>query len=243
MIISANSGCQSPFFMPVIIWILSLLLSIVSACSFHANASPEGAPDAATSSSDATGVAGDAAGDAAPFPRTLHQTNDDAIAPGASAACQSGSHTAAETWYRAFQLSDYAISSSFHVTEVDIGVQSAQASSAITVEVDLYTGSIGGSTIDLSRATYLASAQVTPPSTGMLAVPIAAAIPAGGAIVVRVAAPDMAGSSSFIIGSTTAGEAHPGYFAAPTCGISAPQTTVAVGASGQIVIDVKGEVP
>ena len=222
---------------------LSVLASALAGCSFHQNSASSGGDPDAAAAGDAAGDASAAAADAPmPFPRTLHETNDDQVAPGASASCASGGHTLAQTWYRAFALSDYAIARPFQVTEVDVAVQSAASSAPIVVGVALYGGAIGGSTIDLSRTTPVASAQVAPPSSGTIAVPISAAIPAGGALVVSVASPDMTGSSSFVVGSTIAGEARPGYFAAAACGASSPITTAAAGAAGQIVIDVRGEV-
>lgn len=219
-------------------------------CSFSKSAPPDpAAPDAgAASDADlpADGAAADApSGDAIIEQiRTLQQTADDVVAPGQNFPCDGESgQEYGMTWYRAIALSDYGITETLRITSVSFGVQGSSASSPVAVAVGSYAGAIGGSTIDLSQVTTLASVQAAPASSGIQTVAIAATIPAGGNFVLSVAAPDEPPGGTFVIGSTIAAEDHPAYLTSTTCVIQKPETVGAAGATGSVILYATGEVP
>lgn len=232
-----------------------LLLAALGACATAHHGGPlEQQPDAgdnvvadAPPGRDAALPMPDAAPapDAAQLATTLSETTDSTIASSGSITCAGGDGTSRDnTWYRAFQLSDYPmITGAFHITSVTFGTQQASAAAGVTVTVGSYTGSVGGSTIDTSKITPLANAAASIPNTQTgesVNTPIAADIPAGGKFVVEVVAPDLSGNGYFFIGATTASETHPGYITSTACGVSAPETTVAAGGTGRIIINVNG---
>ena len=102
-----------------------------------------------------------------PVTVTLQETTNNSILQGNSAPCNYSdvfgniTGTADNTWYRAYQLSDFNITNAFHVTQVTFGVEISTAATA-QVKVGSYTGTVGGATIDLGQVTPLAAA----PGTG-----------------------------------------------------------------------------
>jgi hypothetical protein len=192
----------------------------------------------------------DAPVDSGPSMSTLSETNNSTMVYGGSIACFdsviSGS-TAAENWYRIFQLSDFAISTALHITQINFSIQESAGTPTVTIKVGTYTGAVGGSTVDTSKITAVAqtTAQI-PATTGMtgetVIAPLAADIPAGSSFVVEILSPDLTANSNryVFIGATTAGEMHPGYYQATACNHASPVTTAAAGGTGQIIIDVLG---
>ena len=140
--------------------------------------------------------------------------------------------TADNTWYRAFQLSDYGITTAFHVTRVHFAIQESLGSPQVQIRIGSYTGTVGATTIDPAVITPLNTAQATipPTSTGeTVNTPIIADIAAGGKFVVQVAAPDLLGTGSYVyIGATTATESQPGYISSNSCGINPPKRPIDV---------------
>jgi hypothetical protein len=175
-----------------------------------------------------------------PVTVTLQETTNNTLVIPNSGACQytdglgNTVATADNVWYRAFQLSDFNITNTFHVTQVTFGVEAASGSPNAQVKVGSYTGAVGGATIDLTMITPLNAApvNVTNTTTGeMVPVPITADIPAGGKLVVQIAAPDYGSTSNrlLFIGSSNAGETKPGYWTSTGCAVTAPETTAAAG--------------
>jgi hypothetical protein len=196
---------------------------------------------------DATDAAADAAPmiDApAPTLVTLHETADDIIAPGMSTACSAtGGTTSANTWYRAFSPLQFGFPDGFQVTAVTFATDSASASVLIRVTVDSYTGTVGGPTLPDSMLALESTAVVVPPTVGgaMQTVQLAAAVPAGAAIVVQIAAPDLrAINASYYIGATSGAETEPGYLSAVDCNTPTPTSTTNLGGTGHIIIEVSG---
>lgn len=184
---------------------------------------------------------------------TVSETSATTLSYGGSIAC--GSQLTGSTndniWYRAYQLSDYsAIGGGLHITAVNVGVQDALNSLAITVKLGSYSGALDGASISTAQISSLGQANITPGNTsGMtgetLNVPLVADIPAGGKFVVQVVAPNMdvdATQRAFYIGTTGASETHPGYWSTSTsaCGPSTPETMGAAQATGHLIIDVIG---
>src|SRR5262249_7224253 len=147
------------------------LLCLIAGCA--SGGKPAAAPDTNTGDDqpDAPPIDAPAHVDAAPdappadAPQqsvtvTLQETTTNTIPQGNSAACRYGDNSTADNiWYRAFQLSDFNIANAFHVTQVTFGVEAAQGSPAAQVKVGSYSGTVGGTTINLAQITPLNAAQ------------------------------------------------------------------------------------
>ena len=241
-------------------WVLLLAALVGCATAHHGNVldqQPDSGvpllPDSSAGGRDASPMPDVApmpdaapAPDAAQLAITVSETTDSTVATSGSITCAGGDGTSSDnTWYRAFQLSDYPmITGTFHITSVTFGAQQVSAATGVTVAVGSYTGAVGGSTIDTAQISPLANAPASIPNTEAgeaVNTPIAADIPAGGKFVVEIVAPSLEGSGYFYIGATTTGsETHPGYISSSACGVAAPETTVAAGGTGRIIINVNG---
>jgi len=176
---------------------------------------------------------------------TLSETTTQTMTYGDSIACSNTStgNTYDNTWYRAFQLSDYPeVTGGFHISTISIGVQEASAAGTITVNVDSYGGALDGSTI--VPGSVLGTGTVQPGNTSgqtgeTVTANVSADIPAGGKFVVEIVAPDIHSTGYFYIGATASVEQHPGYFASSKCGITT-ETTTAAGGIGHLIIAVVG---
>jgi len=167
-----------------------------------------------------------------PVTVTLQETVNNTIAAADSIACGNGSETSDNTWYRAFALSDFGITNAFHVTQVSFSIQESAGTPAVQVKVGSYSGAVGGTTIDLNAITPLNATTATIPATTTgesVAAPIAADIPAGGKLVVQIAAPDLEGTGKYVyIGASNGGENKPGYITSVGCSITAPKRPIDV---------------
>ncbi|HTJ42662.1 MAG TPA: hypothetical protein VL463_11240 [Kofleriaceae bacterium] len=179
--------------------------------------------------------------DAMPGVVTMTQTNANNIVVGNSVSCNDGSpffDTSENSYYRAFKLSDYGVTGTFHLQKVDFGVETAArggASQSVTVKVYTYTGAYGGTTLDTTAMTLVTSGTVTVPDTTTgetLTANLSANIPATATIVVEIFVPDgTAAGNEFFLGSNTGGESKPGYIRAPDCSTTTPTafSTLGVG--------------
>jgi len=191
----------------------------------------------------------DAPGPDAAVSIALNQTADTSI-NGGPTVCIDGTvgsathgNTYDNTWWRAFQLSDYPdIHGGLHVSTVELAVDSAKNAGTLTVKVGRYAGMVGAATLDTTMITPLASATTSPPDTStatpteIINVPIDADIPPGGAFVVSVAAPSIVTTGLFYLGGTTAAEMHPGYWSSTACS----QTTPITASGTHLIITVAG---
>ncbi|HEY4241955.1 MAG TPA: hypothetical protein VGM88_19180 [Kofleriaceae bacterium] len=199
--------------------------------------SPSGGPDSPTEP-DAPRVDSPST----PMNVTMQETNDDNVTALASIACSNmdDGSTTDNVWYRAFQLSDFGISTGVNITAVHFGVE---VSTGVTVEVDIgtFTGAVGGETLDLSTYHSLATVNQTVNSTNEQSVPVNVTIPAGGKFVVEVAAPDESGVGQFYLGCTTGAEQDPGYLTTNSCpGATTPTDVIELGGGGGPILYVTG---
>lgn len=192
--------------------------------------------------------------DAMPGMVTMTQTTASNIVVPNSLSCNDGSpffDTAENSYYRAFKLSDYGVSGTFHVQHVDFAVETAAkggASQSVTVKLYTYTGATGGTTLDTAAMTLVGSKVVTVPDTTtgeMLSATIAANVPSTATIVAEVFVPDgTTAGNEFFIGSNTGGESAPGYIRAPDCSTPTPTSFASVGSGTvDILITVTGSYP
>lgn len=171
--------------------------------------------------------------------QTLSQNVSSQIEAGVSPACLgSSSGTAANNYYRVFDLAALGITTDFHVYSISFQIEHCHefASSAgidVTARIGTYADA-PGETLSFSAMTILQSAsghvpevisQTQPtPSTpgGTVTVPFDVVVPAGQKMLVEVDAPDGNGDYAFFMGANTAGETGIGYVLAPTCSIAVP---------------------
>ena len=212
---------------------------------------PPGTPDAQMTAPDAMVSAPDAMTTGGTV--TLSQAGSTSIVVGNAVSCNDGDpfyDTAENSYYRAFKLSDYGVTGTFHSQHVDFAVETAAAggsSQSVTVNLYTYTGSIG-TTLDTTKMTKSGSSNVTVPDTSTgetLTATIAANAPASGTIVAEVFVPDgEAAENEFFIGSNTGSETASGYIRAPDCSSPTP-TELSTLVSGQmtLILSVTGSYP
>lgn len=175
-----------------------------------------------------------------PQQMTLSQTTTTTLEPAKSIACPATtSGTAANNYYRVFDLAALGITSDFSVTQVSFQVEhcdqlSGSGGTTVAVRVGTYNGT-PGTTLALSEMTILASnpnvivpeviEDLGPPATtpgGVVNAPITATIPAGKKLFIEVDAPDGNTQYYFYMGANDDGEAGFGYILSPRCNVSVP---------------------
>jgi hypothetical protein len=192
-----------------------------------------------------------------PPTQTLSQTTSSTIEAAVGAACNaSGSGTAANNYYRVFDLATFGITTDFHVYNVSFQVEhchefAASAGKDVTVRVGTYSEA-PGEMLAFASMTILRSASahvpevistITPPFTpgGTVTAPFDVVIPAGSKLLVEVDAPDGNGEYAFYMGANTQGESAHGYVLAPTCGIPVPTNLNTLkGSAAHMLLTVSG---
>jgi hypothetical protein len=174
--------------------------------------------------------------DAPPEQITLTQTASTTITRNNSFVCfgpdGSAGPTAQNTYYRVFALDDYGLTTTLHVTEVDFGIELADAGPNATrqparLQLGMYGATPTEPTLDPAQIRSLAALDIKIPDGAgtRMTVPITADVAPGTNLIVELAIPDgVAAGSVFIIGSNAAGERRPGYTSAPDCALPAPTT-------------------
>ncbi len=178
--------------------------------------------------------------DAPPQQVTLTQTTSNAIARNNSFAClvdQSSIITDQNSYYRVFAPADAGLTTTLHVTQVTFGIESASAGTGTmqpaSVKLGTYTGTLAGTTLDLSKIQPITSAniQISDGEGTTMTVPITADLAPTANLIVELAIPNgQAAGNSFFIGTNTAGERKPGYTRAVACGFSNPTTMQSIAA-------------
>ena len=208
--------------------------------------SPIGTPDAKLGSPDAP--------PAQPVTITLSQAASTSIVALNSVSCNAANVTAENSYYRAFPLSDFGITSPFTVQSVTYAVESADAeigtSQGVQVRVYNYTGTVGAATLDTASMTQLGGVASTVPNTTTgtnITANLAATVPAGGTVVAEIFVPDgdpdgNGIGNAFFLGSNASGESRPGYIRAPDCGSPTPTSFASLGLATtvDIVVSVTG---
>lgn len=173
--------------------------------------------------------------DAAPgmMTKTVSGTNSDTAVEGNSPACTDNTNggTRASTYYRAFDLSKFGITSDFNVSSVTFAVEDCYNingnGAVVAVRVGTYDGTAYGMNTLPGPITILASNNtVQVPqldmTVGTVTAPISATIPAGKKLIVEVDVPDGSGVFELFMGSNTQGETAPSYFTAAACNFTTP---------------------
>ena len=227
---------------PVRSWLAPVALALLGAggCAGGTGSAPDARP--------ADAAYFDAPGPDAALSISLNETADTTVNGGPTACIDSATdpdhgNTYDNTWYRAFQLSDFPdIHGGMHVSTIVFAVASVKNAGAVTVNIGSYSGTVGGATLDLTQVTPLASTMVYPQDSGSqeLSVPLDANIPPGGKFVVSVAAPSFLAQGYFFLGGTTAAETYPGFWTSTACGFTTPLLEDKNQVSSHMIITVVG---
>jgi hypothetical protein len=179
-------------------------------------------------------------------PHTLVETTNPTDGSNSIACGDGTTYTDQNSYYRIFTLSDFGITTEFHVASVDLVVEDVEGgASTLTVKVGTYSGTTGGTSLTkadiatLTTATKSAAIGDTSES-----IPITADIPAGGNVAVEIDVPSgKTGGKQFYIGANAGGESAPGYISSTNsaCNATAPTSvSTAAGAETDILITVSG---
>ena len=161
--------------------------------------------------------------------QTLSQTtanNDTQVGLACGASNTTTSWTSRNSYYRVFQLSNYGINGTFHVTGIDFIISAASNSPMLNIGVGTYNGTTGGNTINSAGITLTQTTTFTPPNT-TTATPqhIAIAADITGNLIVEIDQ-GTAGTASnallFYMGANEAGESAPGYISSADCSLTTP---------------------
>jgi hypothetical protein len=174
---------------------------------------------------------------------TITQSSSQAITTGNSVSCNDGVTHTDNSYWRAFDMAAYAAGGQYCINSVSFGVEFANTTQPVTVR--LYTTSnfptgFPGSLTQIATTTLnVGSAQ----NGTVVTTPLLVIVPAGTPqLVMELFTPNgQPGGYRFFVGSNAALETGPSYFSAPTCGITTPATTTAIGFPNMhIVFDVNG---
>ena len=163
------------------------------------------------------------------FGQVITQSGSQIVSPTGSVACgsQANGYTADNSYMRVFKLSDYGITNDYKITNVSFGVQTANTS--FPVEVNVYNWT--GGTFPTGTATLLSTSNVnlTTASAGTVVstgTNLTTTVTAGSTFVVEVYHDgDVTPVQAFYMGTNTATQTGPSYLSSETCGILTPTAT------------------
>ncbi len=160
----------------------------------------------------------------------LTQSTSQAITATNSVSCNAGGLHAANSYFRAFDLSGFP--GGFNVCAVEFGIETATgAGGSQPVTVNVYSNT--GGTFPAGTRTLVGTQNISLPNqtATIFNQALAAPIPAGsGQLVFEVFTPDgQAAGHSFFIGSNAGGQTGPSFIQAAACGIAAPTDLAAIG--------------
>ncbi len=180
--------------------------------------------------------------DLGPVEKTVTlQAGANTITPENSVACTQSTNGVTDAhrenhYYRSFSLANAAITSNFEITNVNVGIETAEAASGsqpITVLVHTLNG-----VMTLANLTEVARTTVMVPNQAetILDVPISSTVPADSVFVIEVLTPDgVANSNTFFIGSNTQAETSPSFISSATCNITEITQVSQLGIDGLVM--------
>ncbi len=182
-------------------------------------------------------------------PSTITQSVSQEIISGNSVACNNGTATAQNSYWRAFDMTTFTGGAQYDVTSLSFGIESASSGGGTgqSLTVNLYTNS--GGPFPAGTRTLLATTgpmTVTDQQLTVLEVPLVASVPAGTSeLVMEVNSPDgRPDGNVFFIGSNPDGQTGASYLSAPTCGTTDPTNLADLGFPNMhIVFNVNGSCP
>src|SRR5204862_7300136 len=167
-------------------------------------------------------------------PSTITQSVSQEIVSGNSVACNNGTATAQNSYWRAFDMTTFTGGAQYDVTSVSFGIESAISGSGTgqPLTVNLYVEN-GGRFPAGTRALLATSGPFTvaDQSLTVLEVPLVARVPAGTLeLVMEVNSPDgRPDGNVFFIGSNPDGQTGPSYLSSADCGPPDPTNLADLG--------------
>jgi hypothetical protein len=182
-------------------------------------------------------------------PSTITQSVSQEIVSGNSVACNNGTATGQNSYWRAFDMNTFTGGAEYDVTSIsfDIEVASSGSGTGQPVTVNLYTNS--GAPFPGGTRTLLATTgplTVVDQALTVLEVPLVATVPAGTSeLVMEVNSPDgRPDGNVFFIGSNPNGQTGPSYLSSADCGPPDPTNLADLGFPNMhIVFNVNGSCP
>ena len=184
----------------------------------------------------------------------LTQTNSDDLSDGV--ACtgpntvpRDAQYLLENSFYRAFALADYGLTTGFHVKSVSFGVFSASGGATAGQPADIaiysYAGEPGG-TLDISKLSPLGTTaiQIRDTTTPMIIeAPLTVDVPATvSALVVELHVQDgRQPMYKLFVGINGRGERGPAYLRSPACGNTSPTPVGQVYPASALVLSIAGE--
>ena len=170
------------------------------------------------------------------FAQTLTHSTSQNIINGNSLGCNTKDgggnviFVQATTYYRAFDLNDFGIISSYDITSIDYGIESLSDApgSGFPVTVTIYT--VSGGTFPSGTLTQVAQVTENLQNQALTIhnTPLNVTIPVNAEFVVAISVPSDdptdggAGQVKFDIGSNSDGQNDPSYFSAAACSLLVP---------------------
>jgi hypothetical protein len=167
---------------------------------------------------------------------TLSENVDpNTILNGNSVACNNGTQTDDNTYFRSFAFANFGVTGDFSLSSVSFAIEEASASLPLTVSI--YSGT---SVTSLGTLIASSSFNVSAQADTFYTLNLSGVVPfSSGGLVMSVYSP--ASGALFFIGSNSAGQTAPGYILAPDCGITTPTDIAALGfPSDNIILSVTG---
>jgi hypothetical protein len=177
------------------------------------------------------------------MPQTLKQTSSGLIEPETSIACYDDDDDQAEnSYFRVWNLPELGIDSSFHVVEVQVGVESSNGGDDGIVPVDVRLHTVTGDfTQNQLNTLATVSQQVTDQSATRLKFAFDADVPSGSLLAVEVHVP-ASNDDEFFIGANNDGQTAPGFLRAAECDDNGPVDLAQIGfPQVHMIIEVTGE--
>jgi hypothetical protein len=179
-------------------------------------------------------------------PSTITQSVSQEIISGNSIACNDGTATAQNSYWRAFNMNIFTGGAEYDVTSISFGIELASSGSGTgqPITVNLYTNSgapFPGGTRALLATT--GSFTVADQALTVLEVPLVVTVPAATSeLVMEVNSPDgRPDGNLFFIGSNPDGQTGASYISSPDCGSPDPTDLADLGFPNMhIVFNVNG---
>lgn len=223
---------------------LALVLALLTACATAgssddddvslADASPPGTPDAPPPGTpDAPPPAPPDAPPAVPVELTItHSNNTTTITSLNSISCNAEGLHADNSYYRVFNLTSFGITSTYVVSKISIGIETATAGAGGTQPATVRIHTLSGA-LTLANLTQvgIVSTTVADAAVGVVIdIPVTAVVPAGSTMVVEFFTPDgQTVGHSLFVGSNTLGQTGPTYLAAADCKAVEPTDIATLG--------------
>ena len=177
---------------------------------------------------------------------TITHSSSQTIITGNSVSCNAGGLHTNNSYFRAFNLTNFGITEDFNISMVEIGVEQATGTGGTQpITVYLYTSSSAFPTGYPGSLTQIGTANINVPdqALSLFQIPVVGTAPAGSELVVEIFTPDgQTTNNSFYIGSNNLGQSGPSYLMAADCGVTVPTDVAAIGFPGMhIVMNVTGE--